>query len=150
MRTTAPPTSTSAGPSAMAAGVATRARTRVGSTRTSTGTRRAERGAQLTDRTGSPGSLVPGDPSISPTRHPLETLVRISQDRTHQLRSCQGGFMRFIRTVSLVFAALGLVMAASGQPADAVTIDWPQFRFDNNHTGFNPFETVLNRTNVPT
>ena len=58
--------------------------------------------------------------------------------------------MRFIRTVSLVFAALGLVMAASGQRAGAVTIDWPQFRFDNNHTGFNPFETVLNRTNVPT
>jgi outer membrane protein assembly factor BamB len=58
--------------------------------------------------------------------------------------------MRFIRTVSLVLAALGLVMAASGQPAGAVTVDWPQFRFDNNHTGFNPFETVLNRTNVPT
>ena len=58
--------------------------------------------------------------------------------------------MRVIRTISLVFASLGLVMAASGQPAGAATVDWPQFRFDNNHTGFNPLETVLNRTNVPT
>lgn len=31
----------------------------------------------------------------------------------------------------------------------AKTIDWPQFRFDNNHTGLNPYETVLNRGNVP-
>src|SRR5438094_10461812 len=32
--------------------------------------------------------------------------------------------------------------------ADA-TVNWPQFRFNSNHTGLNPFETVLNPTNVP-
>jgi len=57
--------------------------------------------------------------------------------------------MRVIRTLSLVVTALALVLAASG-PAGAATVDWPQFRFDNNHTGFNPLETVLNRSNVPT
>ena len=56
--------------------------------------------------------------------------------------------MRLVRTTSLLVAALALLIAA-GQPAGAATIDWPQFRFDGHHTGFNPFETVLNRTNVP-
>ena len=27
--------------------------------------------------------------------------------------------------------------------------DWPQFRFDQSHTGYQPFETVLNTSNVP-
>lgn len=29
-------------------------------------------------------------------------------------------------------------------------VDWTQFRFDDGHTGVNPFEHTLNRTNVPT
>jgi outer membrane protein assembly factor BamB len=29
-------------------------------------------------------------------------------------------------------------------------VDWTQFRFDDGHTGVNPFEHVLNRRNVPT
>src|SRR5262249_47962530 len=32
----------------------------------------------------------------------------------------------------------------------AQSTDWPQFRFDDRHTGVNPFETTLNRSNVPT
>src|SRR5437868_1210743 len=28
-------------------------------------------------------------------------------------------------------------------------VNWPQFRFDNNHTGFNPLENTLTRQNVP-
>jgi outer membrane protein assembly factor BamB len=35
-----------------------------------------------------------------------------------------------------------------GATADA-TVNWPQFRFNSNHTGLNPLETVLDRTNVP-
>ncbi len=31
----------------------------------------------------------------------------------------------------------------------AAGVDWPQFRFNGKHTGVNPFETVLNRRNVP-
>lgn len=57
--------------------------------------------------------------------------------------------MRVVRRASLVVAALAFILAAPGPPAGAATVDWPQFRFDNNHTGFNPFETVLNKTNVP-
>ena len=53
--------------------------------------------------------------------------------------------MRLVRTTSLLVAALAFLIAA-GQPAGAATIDWPQFRFDDHHTGFNPFETVLNKS----
>ena len=43
--------------------------------------------------------------------------------------------------------ALVLVATPSGA---ATRVNWPQFRFDQNRTGFQPFETILNTTNVPT
>jgi outer membrane protein assembly factor BamB len=61
--------------------------------------------------------------------------------------------MKSARIFSVVVAMLALSLVASMSPAGAAgsgTIDWPQFRFDDNRTGFNPFETTLNRRNVPT
>ncbi|HEY1331157.1 MAG TPA: PQQ-binding-like beta-propeller repeat protein [Actinomycetota bacterium] len=70
--------------------------------------------------------------------------------------------MKFVRSsASLAILAVALVaIAVAAMPALAVTspagnsmragaaIDWPQFRFDDNHTGVNPFETTLNASNV--
>ena len=55
--------------------------------------------------------------------------------------------MRIVRTVALV-GALVATLAAAAPSQSAAAVNWPQFRFDNNHTGFNPFETVLNQGNV--
>jgi outer membrane protein assembly factor BamB len=54
--------------------------------------------------------------------------------------------MRSARIVAIIFA----VVAYSTSPGSAIAgeLDWPQFRFDSNRTGFNRFETVLNRRNV--
>ena len=41
-------------------------------------------------------------------------------------------------------AALSVALPVSAQP-----IDWPQFRFDDAHSGFNPFEQTLTPANVP-
>src|SRR5438093_1040594 len=56
--------------------------------------------------------------------------------------------MRFGRRAVIVGITLALGMIAV--QASAATVDWPQFRFDNNHTGVNPLEKTLNRRNVPT
>jgi outer membrane protein assembly factor BamB len=61
--------------------------------------------------------------------------------------------MRIVRTAAVVAAVLAAAVIATAWPGgagSATSVDWPQFRFDNNHTGFNPLETVLTRTNVPT
>ncbi len=61
------------------------------------------------------------------------------------LSACQGGGVdRAIGTVPAV-PARDFVAAAS-----AGTVNWPQYRFDGNHTGFNPFERTLTKKNVPT
>jgi outer membrane protein assembly factor BamB len=39
--------------------------------------------------------------------------------------------------------------AATSAPAATATVNWPQFRFNERHTGENPLETVLDRSNVP-
>lgn len=48
----------------------------------------------------------------------------------------------------LAIAALALV-ALTAPALSRGRIDWPQFRFNDGHTGVNKFEKVLNRDNVP-
>jgi outer membrane protein assembly factor BamB len=60
--------------------------------------------------------------------------------------------VKLFRFAAIICTALLVPLAApaanaAGPPADT-TVDWPQFRFDDNHTGFNPLETTLNRQNV--
>jgi len=64
--------------------------------------------------------------------------------------------VRSLRIVVLVAVGMAVVVplqagAAAGSPAarPAATVDWPQFRFDDQHTGANPFETTLDKNNVP-
>jgi outer membrane protein assembly factor BamB len=59
--------------------------------------------------------------------------------------------MKSIRVIAVVasFAAASLAMSPA-TAAPAADVNWPQFRFNQNHTGVNPFETVLNAQNVPT
>ena len=38
---------------------------------------------------------------------------------------------------------------AVANPLSAAALDWPQFRFDDAHSGFNPFEQTLAPANVP-
>jgi outer membrane protein assembly factor BamB len=60
--------------------------------------------------------------------------------------------MKSIRTIASFAAVVVALTAAGSAIAHAgvrTTVDWPQFRFDDNHTGFNPLETMLNRSNVP-
>src|SRR5438093_13419069 len=59
--------------------------------------------------------------------------------------------MKALRSAALVLATSALFASAvnpSAGGAVRTTVDWPQFRFDDNHTGFNPLETTLNRQNV--
>ena len=46
-----------------------------------------------------------------------------------------------------------LAVARAGQAQQTnrpdSTVDWPQFRFDDGHTGVNPFETTITRSNAP-
>ena len=59
--------------------------------------------------------------------------------------------MRIGLTALVAAAAVAAAMVAPSGLAGAgplAPVDWPQFRFDDNHTGFNPFETVLSRRNV--
>jgi outer membrane protein assembly factor BamB len=60
--------------------------------------------------------------------------------------------MRVFRATALVMTALVMSLlgssATAGSMGPATTVDWPQFRFDDNHTGFQPFETTINRQNV--
>jgi outer membrane protein assembly factor BamB len=55
-----------------------------------------------------------------------------------------------LMAVGLAAALLPLpVVAAAGhRPAMHKEIDWAHFRFDAKHTGFQPFETTLNSTNI--
>jgi outer membrane protein assembly factor BamB len=57
--------------------------------------------------------------------------------------------MRTERVAAL--AAVCVMVAAFGSPASGEgSVNWTQFRFNQAHTGFNPFETTLNPSNVPT
>src|SRR2546421_4021457 len=46
-------------------------------------------------------------------------------------------------------SATGLTSHVSAQASFTVRTDWTQFRFDQNHRGVQPFENVLNASNVP-
>ncbi len=52
----------------------------------------------------------------------------------------------FKRLFPLLFANL---LTVGPTCAGATDIDWPQFRFDDAHSGLNPFETTLDASNVP-
>jgi outer membrane protein assembly factor BamB len=49
-----------------------------------------------------------------------------------------------------VVTAIGVTSREHPQASFLVRTDWTHFRFDENHTGFNPYENVLNPTNAPT
>jgi len=51
--------------------------------------------------------------------------------------------------VLLAGQAVGSPSSPSGATALEAPIDWPQFRFNQRHTGYQPFETTLNASNVP-
>ena len=60
--------------------------------------------------------------------------------------------MSIVRIAAVGLAALVTVLIASVSSSGAgplAPVDWPQFRFDDNRTGFQPFETTLTRRNVP-
>lgn len=50
----------------------------------------------------------------------------------------------FISCICLSFPA----WAGAGSPRHTTEIDWPHFRFDENHTGYQPLESTLNKSNV--
>jgi outer membrane protein assembly factor BamB len=63
------------------------------------------------------------------------------RSRTHILRST------IVRAAMLVVATVAtLIPTATAAPAG--TVDWPHFRFDTRHTGFQPFETQIGLHNV--
>ena len=70
--------------------------------------------------------------------------------------------MRSLRTIAVAIAvfALSLIVVSLTQAENARTtlpatpqalaadIDWSQFRFNQKHTGLNPFETILTKSNI--
>src|SRR5580765_7976108 len=53
-------------------------------------------------------------------------------------------------SVVLVVAVATTLASGGAAPAGAAApaVNWPQFRFDDNHTGLNPLETRLTTRNV--
>lgn len=52
--------------------------------------------------------------------------------------------------IALGLFIIGAVMSwAFPSNYDLACVNWSQFRFDSNHTGFNPLERILTRQNVP-
>ncbi len=58
--------------------------------------------------------------------------------------ACQGGAAGS-SAIPMTHQASVVRPAAIGEK----TINWPQYRFDDNHTGFNPHEKILNKSNAP-
>src|SRR5947209_5015418 len=60
----------------------------------------------------------------------------------------------FLSTVLAIavasFAAMPAVDFAVGATMPPQSIDWPHFRFDKKHTGYQPFETTLSKQTIPT
>jgi outer membrane protein assembly factor BamB len=120
-----------------------------------------------------PGAAAAASPSVSlsPSVGPPTTLSTVSgtgfgSDETvaltfdsQQVRTAATTSLgSFSATISVPKTALpgahvvrvtGQTSHLSGQAAFAVRTDWTQFRFDQNHTGVQPFENVLNASNVP-
>lgn len=57
--------------------------------------------------------------------------------------------MRRIRSLVLLLMVVSLSGPGPAGASTAAPTNWPQFRFDRDHTGFNPFETILGVRNVP-
>jgi outer membrane protein assembly factor BamB len=62
-----------------------------------------------------------------------------------------------VRTFAAAVLSLSFAATLPGSSADAgqrertagsTSIDWPHFRFDNKHTGYQPFETTLSQDNI--
>src|SRR5919112_3064923 len=61
-------------------------------------------------------------------------------------------FVTSLAALLVVLLAGQAASSSTARPSAAATeapIDWPQFRFDQRHTGYQPFETTLNTSNVP-
>ncbi len=58
--------------------------------------------------------------------------------------ACQGGAAGN-SAIPMTHQASVVRPAAIGEK----TINWPQYRFDDDHTGFNPHEKILNKSNAP-
>ena len=63
--------------------------------------------------------------------------------------------MRTFRMVAIVSVLLSMGLVTAAGPVQAgpgaspqATVDWPQFRFDDQHDGVNPMETTINKRNV--
>jgi len=82
-------------------------------------------------------------------RAPRMNLPPITRHTPHEPELARRNAMRPRRLPSLVrglAASLAIAFAASG----ACARDWPHFRFDEGHTGFNPFEQALDVHSVRT
>ena len=75
----------------------------------------------------------------------FEVLVRLSVIAgAVSMVACQGGAAGS-SAIPMTHRPSVVRPAAIGEK----TINWPQYRFDDNHTGFNPHEKILNKANVP-
>ena len=53
-----------------------------------------------------------------------------------------------LNTGTHTVTAVGQKSKSKATAAFTVQTDWAQFRFDNSHSGYNPFKHVLNKDNV--
>jgi len=56
--------------------------------------------------------------------------------------------MRRLAGILAVMAALAAILDSSALARAAGPVDWPQFRFNQAHTGVNPFETTITPQNI--
>jgi outer membrane protein assembly factor BamB len=114
----------------------------------------------LTPTSGTPGSSV----TVKGTGFLGREMVTISFDTTRVGSSFTDTLGRFTATIKVpTTAAVGLhTVRATGSFSHRVatapftvtgrgggSVDWPQFRFDQAHTGYQPLENVLGVGNVP-
>lgn len=51
-------------------------------------------------------------------------------------------------SLMLVLGSVAVAQCGSGRPSVTASVNWPQYQFDTCHTGYNPYESVLNVGNV--
>lgn len=109
----------------------------------------------LTPTSGAPGSTT----TVSGVGFRGAAPVTITFDTTQvaTIKPSHGSFTTTISIPSNASAGTHVVEASDRNPDSTAratftvviaATDWPQFRFSPDHTGFNPFETVLDPTNV--
>src|SRR5439155_18209135 len=79
-------------------------------------------------------------------RHPRRPFAR-SRSVRGGCRPKGGLGMRAFRVVGIVVLFLSLGLSAPAASSE-MSVDWPQFRFDDRHTGVNPLETTISKENV--